>query len=51
MLSRGQWNREGKFGYYCVMGPDEFQMMVHHNSYTNYLAKRTFLFTLEVRIF
>jgi maltose phosphorylase len=49
LLSRGQWNREGKFGYYCVMGPDEFQMMVHHNSYTNYLAKRTFLFTLEVR--
>lgn len=49
LLSRGQWNSDGsRFGFYCVMGPDEFQMMVNHNTYTNYLAKKTFLFTLEV---
>ena len=38
----------GKFGYYAVMGPDEFQMMVNNNAYTNYMAKRTFEFTLQV---
>jgi maltose phosphorylase len=43
---RGQ--RTGKVGYYGVMGPDEFQMMVNHNCYTNYMAQKTFLFTLEV---
>jgi len=49
LLSRGQWNSEHtKFGYYCVMGPDEFQMMVNHNCYTNFMAKKTFLYTLEV---
>ena len=31
-----------------VMGPDEFQMMVNHNTYTNYMAKRTFDYTVEV---
>jgi maltose phosphorylase len=30
------------------MGPDEFQMMVHNDAYTNYMAKKTFEFTLEV---
>jgi len=43
---RGQ--NSGKLGYYGVMGPDEFQMMVNHNCYTNYMAKKTFSFTLEV---
>lgn len=43
---RGQ--DSGKFGYYGVMGPDEFQMMVNHNCYTNYMAKKTFSFTLKV---
>jgi maltose phosphorylase len=38
---------KGKFGYYAVMGPDEFQMMVNNNAYTNYMAKRTFEFTLK----
>ena len=38
----------GDFGLYGVMGPDEFHMMVNHNFYTNYLAKKVFLFTLEV---
>lgn len=49
MLSRGDFSAtRDTFGYYCVMGPDEFQMMVNNNTYTNYLAKRTFLYTLEV---
>jgi Trehalose and maltose hydrolases (possible phosphorylases) len=48
LLSRGQWNAtKDHFGYYCVMGPDEFQMMVNHNAYTNYLAKKTFEYTLS----
>lgn len=50
LLSRGDYNADRSgFGFYCVMGPDEFQMMVNHNTYTNYMAKRTFEFTLEVR--
>jgi len=44
--SRGSWNTAGTgFGFYAVMGPDEFHMMVNHNCYTNYLAKKTFEFT------
>jgi maltose phosphorylase len=30
------------------MGPDEFQMMVNNNCYTNLMAKRTFLYALDV---
>ncbi len=49
LLSRGQWDNKNRyFGYYCVMGPDEFQMMVNHNTYTNFMAKKAFLFTIEV---
>jgi maltose phosphorylase len=48
LASRGQWSAKGKFGYYAVMGPDEFQMMVNNNAYTNYMAKRTFEYTLNV---
>ncbi len=48
LASRGQWSPQGKFGYYAVMGPDEFQMMVNNNAYTNYMAKRTFEFALDV---
>lgn len=48
LASRGQWSPKGKFGYYAVMGPDEFQMMVNNNAYTNYVAKRTFEYALEV---
>lgn len=45
--SRGGWNqRTGKFGFYGVMGPDEFHMMVDNNCYTNVLAKKTFEWTL-----
>ena len=44
--SRGSWNTTGTgFGFYAVMGPDEFHMMVNHNCYTNYMAKKTFEFT------
>ena len=39
---------KGDFGLYGVMGPDEFHMMVNHNFYTNYLAKKIFNFTLDV---
>jgi maltose phosphorylase len=49
LASRGQWGpRTREFGFYCVMGPDEFQMMVHNNAYTNFMAKRTFEYTLDV---
>ncbi len=48
LATRGQWSPKGKFGYYAVMGPDEFQMMVNNNAYTNYMAKRTFEFALDV---
>ncbi len=48
LASRGQWSAKGKFGYFGVMGPDEFKMMVNNNAYTNYMAKRTFEYTLEV---
>lgn len=47
LASRGQWSANGKFGYYAVMGPDEFQMMVNNNAYTNYMAKRTFEFATQ----
>lgn len=46
LLSRGEYGQDGKFGYFCVMGPDEFQMMVNHNCYTNYMAKKTFEYTV-----
>jgi maltose phosphorylase len=47
LASRGQWSPAGKFGFYAVMGPDEFKMMVNNNAYTNYMAMRTFEFTLQ----
>jgi maltose phosphorylase len=49
LASRGEWSpRRNGFGFYAVMGPDEFQMMVNNNCYTNYMAKQTFLYTLRV---
>lgn len=46
--SRGAYNHNGKgYGYYGVMGPDEFQMMVNHNTYTNYMAKKSMEYTIE----
>jgi len=47
--SRGGWSpKTGEFGFWGVMGPDEFHMMVHNNVYTNYLVKKMFEYTLQV---
>ncbi len=49
LLTRGQWNQNRThFGYYGVMGPDEFEVMVNHNTYTNLMAKKTFEYTLQI---
>ncbi|MCM1143160.1 MAG: family 65 glycosyl hydrolase [Blautia sp.] len=49
LVSRGDWSADGKtYGYYCVMGPDEFQMMVNHNCYTNLMGKFTLTYTRKV---
>ncbi|OJV65876.1 MAG: family 65 glycosyl hydrolase [Clostridiales bacterium 38-18] len=49
LSSRGAYNtRTGEFGFYCVMGPDEFQMMVNQNAYTNFMAQKTFRYTLAL---
>lgn len=46
--SRGQWGQKtGQFGYYGVMGPDEFQLMVNNNCYLNLMAQKLFEYTLE----
>lgn len=48
LATRGDWDPvTHQYGYYCVMGPDEFQMMVHHNAYTNFMGKKTLIFALE----
>ncbi|MGX7263415.1 glycoside hydrolase family 65 protein [Enterococcus crotali] len=46
LRTRGDWSPTGEFGFFGVMGPDEFQLMVNHNAYTNYMAKKTFEYTL-----
>lgn len=49
LASRGQFNHDqSKFGYYGVMGPDEFQMMVNHNAYTNFMGKQIMSYLIEV---
>ncbi|HEX2945179.1 MAG TPA: glycosyl hydrolase family 65 protein [Clostridia bacterium] len=49
LATRGQWGqRTGKYGFYSVMGPDEFEMMVNNNCYTNIMGKKTFEYALEV---
>ena len=49
LASRGDFNSDHtRYGYYCVMGPDESQMMVNHNCYTNYMGKFTLEYTLKV---
>ena len=49
LASAGGWSpSKGDFGFYGVMGPDEFHMMVNHNCYTNVMGKKTFEFTLAV---
>lgn len=37
----------GKYGFYGVMGPDEFHMMVNNNAYTNYMGKRTLAYAAD----
>ncbi|MCL2003184.1 MAG: family 65 glycosyl hydrolase [Oscillospiraceae bacterium] len=39
----GKSQRTGKYGFYGVMGPDEFHLMVDNNCYTNYMGCRTLL--------
>lgn len=47
--SWGEWSpRTGEFGFYGVMGPDEFHMMVNNNCYTNYVVKKMMEYTLSV---
>ncbi len=49
LATRGDYNGDHtRYGYYGVMGPDEFQMMVNQNCYTNYMARFTFRYTMEV---
>lgn len=49
LATRGDFSADGRrYGYYGVMGPDEFQMMVNHNCYTNYMGKITLNYTLDV---
>ncbi|MDR0644999.1 MAG: family 65 glycosyl hydrolase [Treponema sp.] len=49
LASRGAWNADHSgFGFYAVMGPDEFHMMVNNNCYTNFMAKKTFEYTITV---
>jgi maltose phosphorylase len=49
LASRGQWGQKtGKFGFFAVMGPDEFQMMVNNNCYTNIMGKKTFEYAIKV---
>ncbi len=49
LASAGGWSpSKGDFGFYGVMGPDEFHMMVNHNCYTNVMGKKAFEFTLKV---
>ena len=36
-----------KYGFYGVMGPDEFHLMVNNNAYTNYMGMRTLRYAAE----
>jgi maltose phosphorylase len=49
LATRGAWNADHtNYGYYGVMGPDEFQMMVNNNCYTNFMGMITLEYTLDV---
>ena len=45
-VARG--SRNGLYGFFGVMGPDEFHMMVNNNAYTNYMGKRTLQYAADV---
>ena len=48
LVSRAAVGSEtGKYGFFGVMGPDEFHMMVNNNAYTNYMGLRTMAFAAE----
>lgn len=48
LATRGDFfDNNKKYGYFCVMGPDEFQMMVNHNFYTNAMGKFVFEYTVR----
>lgn len=44
----GQGGQNEKYGFYGVMGPDEFHMMVNNNAYTNYMGMRTLSYACDV---
>ena len=47
--ARGEFSpSQGDFGFYGVMGPDEYHMMVNHNTYTNVMARKALEYTLSV---
>ena len=49
VVSRGGWNADHTgFGFWGVMGPDEFHMMVSNDFYTNYMGGKTLRDTLAV---
>lgn len=49
VVSRGDWDQSREhFGFYGVMGPDEFHMMVNNNFYTNFMGKKTLETTLAL---
>jgi maltose phosphorylase len=49
LASRAQWSEQRKaYGYFCVMGPDEFQMMVHNNAYTNYMGAKSLAYAADL---
>ncbi|HMP76989.1 MAG TPA: glycosyl hydrolase family 65 protein [Kiritimatiellia bacterium] len=45
--SRGNWGPDGTYGYYGVMGPDEFHTFVNNNCYTNVMAAKCFQWTRD----
>jgi maltose phosphorylase len=48
LATRGAFGADGRYGFYGVMGLDEFHMMVNNNAYTNYMAKKSFNYTMQV---
>lgn len=47
LYSRGDYGQtSGSFGWFGVMGPDEFQVMVNHNQYTNIMNKHALEYTI-----
>jgi maltose phosphorylase len=48
-VSRAQQDpHTGEYGYYGVMGVDEFHLMVNNNCFVNYLAKKSIDYALKV---